>query len=65
MANRGDRHPMKTREAADDRWIVGVPAVAVKFDEVFKQTLDEIERVRPILVAGDRSSETARGAFTA
>ena len=42
---------MKTRESAHDRRILREAFVAVQFDEIFKQTLDEIERVRSIGVS--------------
>ena len=51
MPNRRDRHSVKARKATDDRRVVGITTVAMNFDEVFEQPLDEIQRVRPIRMA--------------
>ena len=42
---------MKTRKPADNRRVVSVATVAVKFRKVFEQPLDEIERVWSIRMA--------------
>jgi hypothetical protein len=42
------RQAMKASEPANDCRVFSKSLVAVQLDEVFKQTLDQIERVRPV-----------------
>ncbi len=48
MPNYDDRQTMKASEATNDRRVFGKSLVAVEFDEVFKQSLDQIQCVRPV-----------------
>jgi hypothetical protein len=51
VTNHDYRQPVKASEAADNRGVFGESLVTVKFDEVFKQPLDQIERVRAVGVS--------------
>src|SRR4029450_8741266 len=51
MADHDDAPPLESGEAADDRGVVAVHAVAVELDEVVEQELEESARVRPPGVA--------------
>ena len=47
---------MKTRESAHNCAVVCVAPITVDFREVFEQTLNKIERMRTIGVAGELDS---------
>ena len=56
MADDDDWKTMKASQATDDRGIFRKSLVAVELDEVFKQSLDEIECVRPIRMTRELNS---------
>jgi len=43
---------MKSRRAANDRWVIREPAVAVQLNELIEEAFNEIKRVRAIRVTG-------------
>ena len=47
---------MKARESADNCAVVCVAPITVDFREVFEQTLNKIERMRTVGVAGELDS---------
>ena len=53
VADHHARLAVEAREAADDRRVVGVAAVAVQLAEVAEQAVDVVERVRPLRMARD------------
>src|SRR5262249_48931964 len=53
MPDHDDAPPLEPGQAADDRGVVAVYAVAVELDEVVEQELEEVARVRPLGVAGE------------
>ena len=50
------RPPAKAAEAADDRGVVGILAVAVELDEAGEQLLDVVQGVRPLGAIGQPTS---------
>src|SRR5205814_6004576 len=52
VADENDRSPPEAPEAGHDRGVVAVLAIAVQFEPVLEETLDIVQRVRPVRVAG-------------
>jgi len=62
MADHDDAPPLEPGQAADDRGVVAVHAVAVELDEVVEQELEEVARVRPLRVARELGALPGRQA---
>src|SRR6185503_3984308 len=50
VANHNHRQAVETCVTTNDCWIVCKPAIAVNFDEVLKQTLDNVEGIKAVRV---------------
>ena len=53
VADERDRAAAEAAQPGDDRRVVGLGAVAVELDEVVADPLHVVERVRPVLMAGE------------
>ena len=53
MPDQRNRAALELADAGDERVVVHPAAIAMELEEVLEDPLDVVERVRPILVAGE------------
>ena len=56
MADDSHGHSMEAREAANDRGVVSITTIPMDFNKVFEQSLDKVQRMRPLRMPGELNS---------